>query len=110
LRSLRWTYCVFIAAASMTAAQGALHGHGEGSHGAHTLLALAITETVASIALLMEPVELFGCAGLLLVYAVAAVVSLASADWLAVLRFIFYGATAIHIVLCSSCRPVREPT
>ena len=101
LRALRWSYCVFIAAASVIAAESAVHGHGEGSHGARMILALAVTETIAALALAIERVELVACAVLLLVYTVAGVVSALSADWVAVLRFIFYGVTAAYIVLAS---------
>jgi hypothetical protein len=101
LRGLRWSYCAFIALASLVAAQSALAGHGEGAHGGHAIFALAVTEASAAVALLIEPLELIACATLLLVFSVAAVVSIASSEWLAVLRFIFYGATATHIVLAS---------
>jgi hypothetical protein len=101
LRGLRRSYCAFIAAASITAAESALHGQGEGSHGAQMILALAVTETVAAIALAIERVELVALPVLLLVYSVALVVSVLSADWVAVLRFIFYAVTATYIVLAS---------
>ena len=101
LRGLRWSYCAFITAASSIAMHSAMLGHGEGSHGALMILALAATETIAALALLLElePVELIACAVLLVVYAIAAVISILSADWLAVLRFIFYGVTATYIVI-----------
>ena len=101
LRSLRWSYCAFIAAASITAMRSAMQGHGEGSHGALLILALATTETIAALALLIEaePVELIACVVLLIVYAIAGVISILSGDWLAVLRFIFYAVTAIYIVI-----------
>lgn len=101
LRGLRWSYCVFIGAASITAAQSALHGQGEGSHGPQMILALAVTETIAAFALAIEPVEFVACVVLLLVYSVAGIVSVLSADWEAVLRFIFYAVTATYIVLAS---------
>jgi hypothetical protein len=99
LRGLRWSYCAFIAGASSIAMRSAMQGHGEGSHGAQMILALAATETIAALALLLEPVELIACAVLLIVYAIAGVLSILSADWLAVLRFIFYGVTATYIVI-----------
>jgi hypothetical protein len=101
LRALRWSYCAFIAAASITAAQSALHGHREGAQGPQFVLALGVTETMAAIAFAIEPVEVIGCAALLLVYCVAGVVSAVSADWVAILRFIFYAVTAAYIVLAS---------
>ena len=65
------------------------------------ILALAVTETIAALAFAIEPVEFIACAVLLLVYCVAGVVSAVSADWVGVLRFIFYAATATYIVLIS---------
>jgi hypothetical protein len=106
LRGLRWSYCVFIAAASIATAQSVLHGHVDDSHGPHWILALAITETIAIALLAIEPAELLGCAVLLAVFSIAGVVSLVSADWLAVLRFIYYAATAIYIVLTSRMNTV----
>jgi hypothetical protein len=101
LRYLRWSYCAFVAAASLVAAQSALQGHGEGSHGAQMILALAVTEAIAAVALLIEPAEVLACSVLILVYLVAGVVSILSDDWLAVLRFIFYAVTVTYIVLAS---------
>jgi hypothetical protein len=101
LRGLRWSYCIFITAASITTAESALGGQGEGSHGPQTILALASIEACAALALAIEPIELVACGVLLLVYTIASVVSVLSADWEAVLRFVFYAATAIYIVLVS---------
>jgi hypothetical protein len=101
LRALRWSYCAFIAAASIAAAQSALHGYREGTPGSRIILALAVTETMAAIAFALEPVEVIGCAALLLVYCVAGVVSAVSGDWVAILRFIFYAVTAAYIVLAA---------
>jgi|SRR5579872_1114002 len=101
LRGLRWSYCAFIAAASISTVESALHGQSEGSHGPHMILALASTETLAALALAIEPVELAACGVLLLVYSIAGVVSVLSSDWKAVLRFIFYAVTASYIVLAS---------
>jgi hypothetical protein len=107
LRGLRWSYCVFIAAASITTAESALGGQGEGSASPQIILALASIEAFAALALAIEPVELVACSALLLVYSIAGVVSALSADWEAVLRFVFYAATAIYIVLAS--RASRGP-
>jgi hypothetical protein len=101
LRGLRWSYCVFIAAASIATAESALHGEGEGSHGSRMILALASTETLAALALAIEPVELVACSVLLLVFSIAGVVSVLSADLKGVLRFIFYAVTATYIVFAS---------
>jgi hypothetical protein len=102
LRSLRWSYCAFIAAASALALQLALHGQGEGTHGAHMVLALASTETIAALAFLFAPAQRVACAVLIVVYAIATVLSVLSVDWLAVLRFVFYGVTAVYIVIASA--------
>lgn len=110
LRGLRWSYCVFIATASITTAESALHGQGEGSHGSQMILALASTETLAALALAIEPVELAACGALLLVYSIACVVSVLSADWKAVLRFIFYAVTAAYIVLASRSNAAAAQT
>jgi hypothetical protein len=101
LRGLRWSYCAFITAASIATAESALHGQGEGSHGSLMIVALASTETLAALALAIEPAELVACGVLFLVYSIAGVVSVLSADWKAVLRFIFYAVTAIYIVFAS---------
>jgi hypothetical protein len=101
LRGLRWSYCAFIAAASTTAAESALHGQGEGSHGPQMILALAVTEAIAALALAIERLEIVACAVLLLVYSIACIVSMLSAEWTAVLRFMFYGVTATYIALTS---------
>lgn len=101
LRGLRWSYCVFIAAASIATAESAVHGHGGDSHGPPLILALASIETIAAFALAIEPIELPAWGVLLAVYAIAGVVSVVSADWIAVSRFIFYAATATYIVLTS---------
>ena len=98
LRTFRWTYVAFIAAASGVAVHAGLLGMGEARHGAHTVLALAIPEVVAALAFLIEPIELAACAVLLLIYAAATVLSLAASDFLAPLRFLYFAATAVFIV------------
>jgi hypothetical protein len=108
LPGLRWTYCVFIAAASITAAASAQHGLHEGTNHPQVILALASTETVAVLALAIEPIQVIGCAGLLVVYLIAGVVSVFSADLIGVLRFIFYAAVAAYIVLASRTNQVAS--
>jgi hypothetical protein len=108
LRGLRWSYCVFIAAASITAAASTLHGLHEGSLHPQMILALAGTEAVAAVALAIEPIEVIACAVLLVVYLIAAVVSVFSADLTGVLRFIFYAAAATYIVLASRTNKVAS--
>jgi hypothetical protein len=110
LRSLPWSYCAFIAAASITTVRSALHAPGSDPHGAHGLhgphaphlvLALAVTETLAALTLLTESVDRIACAVLLLVYGIAIVISLLSASPEAVLRLAFYAVTASYIVRTS---------
>jgi hypothetical protein len=71
------------------------------------ILALAAAETMAALALAVEPIELIACSVLLAVYTIAGVVSVFSADWVAVLRFIFYAATATYIVLTSRANRLK---
>ena len=78
LRGFRWSYCAFIAAASLIAAQSALQGHAEGAHGAHFVLILAAAETIAALTLILEPAELIAGAALLLIYAIAGAISIVS--------------------------------
>ena len=98
LRLLRWAYVAFIAAASGVGIQAGLQGSGEGSHSAHTVLALAVPELLAAFAFLVERIEFGACGVLLLVYAAATVLSLASGDFVAPLRFFYFAITAIYIV------------
>ena len=98
LRTLRWTYVAFIAAASAMAIRSAHAGAGEGHHPAGFVLFLAVPELIAAVALLVRPVERFACAVLVAVYVAAGVVSATSGDIVAPLRFLYYAATAIVIV------------
>ena len=107
LRSLRWSYVTFIAGASGVAANAAAHGTGEAKHGASIVLALAIPELIAALALLVERIEVAACSVLLLVYAAAAVLSFESGDHLAPLRFLFFAVTALFIVLARRNHPAQ---
>ncbi len=98
LRSLRWAYVAFIAAASGVAVSAGAHGTGEARHGANIVLALAIPELLAALAFLIEPIEIAACSVLLLVYAAAIALSLESGDFLAPLRFGYFAVTAVYIV------------
>ena len=108
LRCLRWSYCAFIVAASGIAMQAALQGHGEVQLGPRHIVVLAAVEIIAAVAFLLEPVELIACAVLLVVYLVAGALSILAGDWIAVLRFIFYGATAAYIVFASHLVNIRH--
>ena len=98
LRILRWSYVAFIAGASAVAANASVHGRGEANHRASVVLTLAIAELIAAFAFLVERIEVATCMVLLLVYAVATVLSLESQDLLAPLRFFFFAVTAFYIV------------
>jgi hypothetical protein len=98
LRALRWSYVAFITAASVAALRSVVQGGGESHHGAH-VLALAGVEALAAAAFLIEPIELIACSVLLLVYLAATALSVAAGDLLAPLRFCYFAATAIFIVL-----------
>jgi hypothetical protein len=98
LRILRWAYVVFISAASGAAIAKGLHGSGEARHDATVVLAVAIPELLAALALLVEQIEIVACGVLLLVYAAASILSLEAGDVLAPFRFVYFAATAAYIV------------
>jgi hypothetical protein len=95
-RVLRWSYGLFIAQASVNAILGAIQRthHQESPH---LVLSLAVPELLAALAFLFEPAERFALAVLLVVYAVAAVVTAMQGDL--PLRFLYYAMTAVFIVL-----------
>jgi hypothetical protein len=62
------------------------------------VLLLAISEMLAALAFLIEPIEIAACAMLLLVFVAATALSIALADYLAPLRFIFFAVAAAYIV------------
>ena len=107
LRALRYAYVAFIAAASAATLRAALGGPGEGHLGAHAVLALAGPELLAALAFLIEPIELYACGVLLLVYLAATALSIAAGDYLAPLRFLYFAVTAIVIVMTrrAQCAP-----
>jgi hypothetical protein len=110
LRFLRWAYGVFIAAASLDAVRSSLAATGEGARSSHLVLLLAIPELIAALTFMFAPFEIAAGAVLLLVYLAAGVISAASGDLLAVLRFVYYAATAILIVVASRAqRPSAAP-
>jgi hypothetical protein len=100
LRALRYAYVAFIAAASAMALQAALAADAADPHSKHALV-LAGPELLAALAFLFEPVERIACAVLLLVFLAATAVSLLTGDLLGPLRFIYFAATAIFIVLAN---------
>jgi predicted metal-binding membrane protein len=93
LRLLRWSYCAFIAWASAQTFLSAL-----GAHDLHAKL-LSGVEMAAITALLFPPIELVAAAVLLIVYAIASVLTVLSGE--PPVRFVFYGVTALYIVWAS---------
>ena len=98
LRTLRFVYVAFIAAASGVAIRASLHGAGEAGHGTRVVLILALVELIAALAFLVDRIEVAACTLLILTYATAAISSVESADFLAPLRFAYFAATAIYLV------------
>lgn len=90
LRLFRAIYCAFIVFSSVTTIMKA-------SGESHAVYALAVPEILAALAFLIVPFEIAACAVLLIVYAAAAALSIASGD-LFPLRLLYYAATAVFIV------------
>ena len=67
--------------------------------GIPALMLLASVEILAAILFLFRRSEWWACAALLAVYAVATAISAAFGDWS--LRFVYYGATALFIVMAA---------
>ncbi len=99
LAIFRAIYVAFIVTASLTALH---HEKPPGLPvlaGIPALMLLAGIEILAAILFLFRRSELTACLVLLAVYAVATVISASFGDWS--LRFVYYGATAIFIVMAS---------
>jgi hypothetical protein len=88
LRALRWCYIAFIAYASAQTYFGA-------HHDLHAVV-LSSVEFSAALAFLIEPFEVIACVVLLLVFGVAAVITLAETE--VPVRFFYFAATAAYIV------------
>ena len=103
LRLLRWSYCAFIAWAS---AQVFVAGAGE--HEAHAK-ALAGVEIAAIFVFLFPPLQIGAGAVLLIVYAIASVITVLQGE--PPIRFAYYAATALYILWASrrSARPEGAP-
>lgn len=99
LRLLRWSYCAFIAWASVRTFLEARAGHDR-----HALV-LSGVEILAIAAFLFAPLETIACAVLLVVYAIAAVLTTAVHQDLP-LRFVYFAMTAIYIVIADQRRTV----
>lgn len=101
LRGLRWSYCAFIAWASVQTFRGA---RGSDLHAQ----ILSVVEIAAIVAFLFAPLEVAACVVLLAVYATAAVLTLATHNEVP-LRFIYFAMTAIYIVIASRGRLISSP-
>ena len=95
LPAFRLVYVAFI----VTASAATLSGAHAGQHGGLHLAVLATIEILAALAFLFRRFEVVACAMLLAVFAIASVMSLVIGEWS--LRFLYYAATALFIVLLS---------
>jgi hypothetical protein len=102
LRLLRWSYCAFIASASL---QTFLQARGD--RDVHALI-LSSVEIAAIAAFLFAPLEVIACGVLLIVYAIAAALTVAVNHGLP-LRFAYFAMTAIYIVIASRGRSISWP-
>lgn len=97
LRALRWSFCAYIAWASLQTFMGARTGHD-----LHALV-LSGAELLAIAAFLFERSALPACMALVAIFAIAAV--LTTLEGQTPLRFLYFAATAVHIALAQ-----RAPT
>ena len=94
LRGLRWSYCAFIAWASLQTFLAA-----RADHDVHALI-LSSVEIAAIAAFLFAPLEAVACGVLLIVYAIASVLTLAAHHDMP-LRFVYFAMTAVYIVIAT---------
>ena len=94
LRGLRWSYCAFIAWANTQILLGFL-----GTHAGYDIPALALAgiQWIAILVFLFEKFEVTACIVLVCAYIAAA--ALATLTGEIPLRYVYYAATAIYIVL-----------
>ncbi|HEY2050803.1 MAG TPA: hypothetical protein VGH03_15800 [Caulobacteraceae bacterium] len=106
LRALRWSFCAYIAWSSLQTFAGARTGHA--ALHAHALL-LSGAELLAIAAFLFERSALPACVALVAIFAIAAVLTALAGQ--TPLRFLYFAATAVHIVLAqrASTGPAPEP-
>lgn len=94
LRGLRWSYCAFIAWASLqTFAQA------RGDRDVHALI-LSSVEIIAIAAFLFAPLEVIACGVLLIVYAIASALTVTAHHDIP-LRFVYFAMTAVYLVIAS---------
>jgi hypothetical protein len=102
LRVLRWSYCAFIASASL---QTFLQARGD--RDVHALI-LSSVEIAAIAAFLFVPLEVIACGVLLIVYAIAATLTAAMHHDIP-LRFVYFATTAVYIVIASRRGAISSP-
>jgi hypothetical protein len=101
LRALRWSYCAFIAWASLETFLEA-----RVTHEAHALW-LSGLEMLAIVAFLFPAVETPACALLIVIYIIAGL--LTALQGTPPFRFIYYGMTAFYLVLASRASNAAKP-
>jgi hypothetical protein len=107
LRSLRWSYCAFIAYASAVA----IYHPGLDGHTGLAIRVLAAVEVFAALIFATGLFDLVACATLLLLFLIVGLIAIAHGE--APLRFLYYAATAVLVTQAerSYCRPAgrRSP-
>ncbi|MGD0141890.1 MAG: hypothetical protein ABSC92_01885 [Rhizomicrobium sp.] len=98
----RLIYVAFIVTASVTTLLSEKAPGLPAFAGIPTLTILASAEILAAILFLFRWSEVWACAALLVVYAIATAISVIAGDW--TLRFLYYGATAVFIALAARAR------
>lgn len=96
LRTFRFVFVGFLLIQSTRTLISGIAGSHEGPHGPNILIALSLAEIIAATAFLVECIEGYACAGLLLIFAIAAVLAMMADDILPV-RFVYYAATVLFI-------------
>ena len=102
VRLLRWSYAAFIAQASVVT----FFAPGHSGHAGIIVHILAGSEFLAAAAFASGVADRAACTVLLGIYTIAAVLSVADAEW--PLRFFYYAATAILITQAAQ-QPSRRP-
>jgi hypothetical protein len=100
LRGLHWSYCAFIAWASLQTLHDA-----SSDHDVHALL-LSSAELIAIVAFLFDRLAALACAALCVVFAVATVIT--TLEGQVPLRFLYFAATAIYIMMAQRYNSGRK--
>jgi uncharacterized membrane protein YphA (DoxX/SURF4 family) len=102
VRLLRWSYAAFIAQVSVAT----FLAPGHSGHAGLVVRILAGSEFLAAAVFALGVADRVACTVLLVVYAIATVLSVADAEW--PLRFFYYAATAVLITQAAQ-QPSRRP-